>query len=85
MYLNFNTKFFFYQRSVDEHKLHRRSSIDIFDKFDTNDDGLLDVDEMAHLFLVYRFSPLEAEYYGRLQVEMFDLDNNMMLDRWGKL
>lgn len=70
------------KRSVGEHRLHRRSSIDIFDKFDTNHDGYLDVDEMADLFYVYGFPAAEAEILGFHQIEMFDLDDNMKLDRW---
>lgn len=40
---------------------------------------------MATLFYVYGFPAPEAELFGFNQVEMFDLDGDQLLSRWGKL
>lgn len=57
---------------------------DIFDKYDTNHDNYLDGEEMADLFYVHGFPAHEAEIIGFYQVDMFDLDGDQLLSRWGE-
>ena len=70
------------QRSISS--LHKRSMFDIFDKYDTNHDNYLDGEEMADLFYVHGFPAHEAEIIGFNQVDMFDLDGDQLLSRWGE-